>query len=107
MKTFRTAFLLFSVSVFLLSAASFASSVGRNLMTVGAAQAVSAPEPAYYVVKELDGCIGIYAADSQEPLRVVHISVADLPEEDRYLLGCGMVVRGNTELRELIEDYTS
>lgn len=105
MKAFRRTFLIFSVTVFALSAASFicaAASAAKPIRSETAA----APEPNYYVVREYMGSIGIYPNGSEDPSRVVHISVSELPDEDRYLLECGILVRSNSELRELIEDYT-
>lgn len=106
MKTFRKAFLLFSVSVFVLSAASFSSALYNRNRPVSTTAAASSTGPAYYIVKEYNGNIGIFPEDSTQPKRTVHINVADLPDEDRYLLECGILVRSETELRELIEDYT-
>ena len=105
-KTFRRIFLLFSVSIFVLSAASFVSAVRTSLTPLSAKAATAAAEPNYYIVKEYMGSIGIYPDGSESPSRIVHITVDELPDEDRYLLECGILVRSYSELRELIEDYT-
>ena len=58
-----------------------------------------------FVVRELDGKIGIYTADGQL-LKKIDVSVSLFPKADREALAKGIEVGSWQELITLIQDYT-
>ena len=60
-----------------------------------------------YIIKEYDGRIGIFTSSDTQPIRVVQVYVAYLPERDRYDLKDGIYVEGILRLEKIIEDLRS
>lgn len=60
----------------------------------------------YWRVCEYQGKIGIFLADGTL-YDVLDIYVKTLPEADKRMLGEGIVIKNEAELRSIIEDYTS
>lgn len=101
MKAFQRIFLLFAVVCFILSAASFASSINER-----ASEPVAATDSSY--ILKCDGeAICVYSDSAcTERIGVLDICVSDLPPEDRQLLECGLLIENEQQLLSLIEDYT-
>lgn len=60
-----------------------------------------------YVLKEYEDGIGVYRKNESTPFQQLDVVVDTLPEYDQNALKQGMKVKDDTELRRLIEDYTS
>ena len=60
-----------------------------------------------YTVKEYNGRIGIFSADSNELLRILDVYLSTLPSEDVEKLAVGIKIRSESELQQIIEDYSS
>ncbi len=60
-----------------------------------------------YTVKEYEGKVAVFEANSNSPLTVYESYVSLLPEYDRMLLKEGISVDNTEELQKIIEDYTS
>ena len=104
-------FLAFSISIFVLSAASLFSAAAD-----GAADSYEPSEQAEhdtvplncerYIIRTSDGRVMLYDSSGSEPIRELDISYNDLPPEDRALLDSGLLVEDRERLLALIEDYT-
>lgn len=104
MKSFQRLFLLFAVICFVLSAASFASSLGGD----GKRNAPSADGRESYVLRSEGDVICVYSDTScSERMGVLSVRASELPAEDRDLLECGLLIENEEQLLSLIEDYTS
>jgi len=60
-----------------------------------------------YMLKEHDGRIAVFPAQSEEPELVLDVLVKHLPDFDRTQMQQGIQVKDYEELVRLIEDYTS
>ncbi len=69
---------------------------------------VSAPEhPPLCEVREYNGRIGLFKADSSVPYRVIDYNTALMPEFDREQLREGVIMETEEELRRFIEDIAT
>ncbi len=68
---------------------------------------VPAAEKQGYFLKEHDGRLAVFAAGSSEPLYVFHVSIGTMSDFDKDALREGIFAQDLTELRDLVEDYTS
>ncbi len=60
----------------------------------------------HYVVKGINGKIGVFFENDTTPLYVLDGPyIRDLPEYDQKLLEQGIVADDNTELLKILEDY--
>ena len=108
------AFLAFSVSIFVLSAASLYSAAADRADTTAAQSAVQsavqsgeeAKATDRYVIRSTNGRVVLFDASGTVPIRELDISYNDLPPEDRALLDSGLQVDDVSRLLALIEDYT-
>ncbi len=102
MKGFQRLFLLFAAVCFILSAASFASSINRQSESTAA----SASDPGY-VLRSDNGIICVYSDYAcTERIGILNVRPDDLPPEERSLLECGLLIENEEQLLSLIEDYT-
>lgn len=104
MKSFQRLFLFFAAICFVLSAASFASSLG------GRGDAAPSAENAResYVLRSEGDIICVYSDTScTERIGVLDVRAGELPAEDRGLLECGLLIENEEQLLSLLEDYTS
>lgn len=60
-----------------------------------------------YLIKEYDGRIGVFTLGDTQPIRVIQVYVAYLPERDRCDLKEGIYVNGILRLEKIIEDLRS
>ena len=61
-----------------------------------------------YVMKSVDGKIGVFKPESQKPLYTLgDVHLKSLPQYDQKLLNTGIKVYSEKELKSLIEDYDS
>ena len=60
-----------------------------------------------YLLKEHNGRIAVFPAESEEPELVLDVLVKYLPDLDRTQMQQGIHVKDYEELVRLIEDYTS
>lgn len=60
-----------------------------------------------YVIGVYDEKIAVFAQGDAVPIETYDVYVTTLPESDQKSLRKGIEVKGKTELRRLIEDYTS
>lgn len=104
MKSFKRLFLFFAVICFVLSAASFASSLERE--NEKAVRRAASDES--YVLKSEGDVICVYSDTScTERMGVLSVRASELPAEDRDLLECGLLIENEEQLISLLEDYTS
>lgn len=69
---------------------------------------VSAPEsPPVCEVREYNGRIGLFKADSSVPYRVIDYDISLMPEFDREQLRAGVIMETEEELRRFIEDIAT
>ena len=69
---------------------------------------VSVPEQtAVCEVREYNGRIGLFKADSSVPYRVIDYDISLMPEFDREQLREGVVMETEEELRRFIEDIAT
>ena len=61
---------------------------------------------AYWKVCEYQGKIGIFLADGTL-YDVLDVHIKNLPEADKRMLGEGIIIKNEADLRSIIEDYTS
>ena len=59
-----------------------------------------------YILRNYNGKIGIFAADSDSPMQVLDISIDTLPDEDQQQLAVGIYVPNQLALQTKIEDYS-
>ncbi len=59
----------------------------------------------YYTVKEYQGKVAVFEKDSENPMDVLDVYVAQLPETDRTQLHDGIIIETKEKLARLIEDY--
>ena len=118
MRSLKAIFCLFAVIIFILSAASFAStardfdrrgevvrsSERASLETASASQPQS---ERIYIVRREGDAVCVYERGSDVPLGRLAIDPRGLPETDRMLLECGIMAEGDAQLLALIEDYGS
>jgi len=64
-------------------------------------------KPYQYMLREYDGRIAVFPAESEEPELVLDVLVKYLPDFDRTQMQQGIHVKDYEELVRLIEDYTS
>ena len=60
-----------------------------------------------YLVREYDGRIGVYVPGDTQPIRVIQVYVAYLPESDRVDLREGIYVTGALALEKILDDFRS
>ena len=60
-----------------------------------------------YVMKSVDGKIGVFKPDSKKPLYTLEVHLKSLPQYDQKLLNTGIKIYSEKELKSLIEDYDS
>lgn len=60
-----------------------------------------------YIIGVYDDKIAVFAQGDEVPIETYDVYVTTLPESDQKTLRKGIPVKGKTELRRLIEDYTS
>lgn len=61
-----------------------------------------------YVMKSVDGKIGVFKPDSKMPLYTLgEVHLKSLPQYDQKLLNTGIKIYSEKELKSLIEDYDS
>lgn len=61
-----------------------------------------------YIMKSVDGKIGVFKPDSQKPLYTLgEVHLKSLPQYDQKLLNTGIKIYSEKELKSLIEDYDS
>ena len=63
------------------------------------------PDPNSYLIKEVNGKIGIY--QNGELLRVVDVDVSTLRPNDAQQIEQGIVLQTDQDLASFLEDYTS
>ena len=59
-----------------------------------------------YILRNYNGKIGIFPADSDTPQQVLNIEIDTLPDEDQQQLAVGIYVPNQEELQSKIEDYS-
>ena len=59
-----------------------------------------------FLLRETEGKIGVYASNG-ELLKILDVSLEELPQSDREALSAGISVKSWRELISLIQDYTS
>lgn len=65
-------------------------------------------EEAEFVLREYDGCIGVFSPRSGDgPISVTDIELRSLREADREILSSGIAVADREELLSLLEDLGS
>ncbi len=101
MKAYQRLFLVFAIACFLLSAAAFASSLFSS--KTGSAPTVNDS----YVIKSDGDLVRVYSDTAcTEQIGVLDIRANELPEEDRGLLECGLLIESEEQLLSVLEDYT-
>lgn len=75
----------------------------------GAASSSETPAPSQpaYILREYDGKLGIFPADSDTPQEVIDVPISLLPPYDQAELRSGVPAADDAELSRLLEDYTS
>lgn len=106
MKALRRLFLIFSLVIFALSAASFMSSARLSAQRHAGGREPMAQEQSY-ILRCDNGKVCVYENGSDQPIGRLNIDPADLPEDDRRLLECGILVQNRSQLMSLLEDYSS
>ena len=98
---------LLAVAASLLMIALFA--VFLFFFGAGAANSSESPEPSQpaYVLREYDGKLGVFPADSDTPQEVIDVPISLLPPYDQAQLRSGVPAANDAELSRLLEDYTS
>jgi len=82
------------------------STEDETLLPQKTRQTSSRQEEPLFILKEYNGCIGVFKEGEKEPSRVLEdVVVKSLPEYDRKLLKTGIKVYSLWELQDLIEDY--
>lgn len=62
--------------------------------------------PAYqYIIKEYNGKVAVFTANSDEPFKITERSISELTEGDRDILKKGIPVYTSAELNKRLEDY--
>jgi len=63
--------------------------------------------PYQYLLREERQCLGLYLAEQGqwEKIADIDVTLEDLPETDREILGTGIVLRDAEELQRTLEDY--
>ena len=65
-------------------------------------------EEAEFVLREYDGCIGVFSPQSEDgPITVTDIELRSLREADREIVRNGLAVADREELLSLLEDFGS
>ncbi|MDR1002339.1 MAG: BofC C-terminal domain-containing protein [Oscillospiraceae bacterium] len=95
-----SAFLLVSVLIFASSARTYAAEKEKDVSELSG-------QNGYFVVRQIDGKIGIFGGTDEQPITTIDVDVAELPEEDRNLLESGLIAESYSELVSIIEDYQS
>ena len=84
----------------------FLAFVMAAFMLAGCAFAASDSE--IYIMREKDGYVGVFTeGDAENPIFMTDIVVLSLPEADREMLKEGIMVKGEEELRGILEDFGS
>ncbi len=60
-----------------------------------------------YYLREYEGRLAVFQSGSEEPLHVFNVSIATMSEYDQVELREGIFAESLSELRSLVEDYTS
>lgn len=103
MKSFRRLFLLFAAVCFVLSAASFASSIGGRDEEKAETSAAGS-----YVLRSEGDLICVYSDSAcTNRMGVLSVRACELPAQEQSLLECGMLIENEEQLISLLEDYTS
>ena len=61
----------------------------------------------YLVLGTWKGYVALFDAGQTEPLQFFPTPLAALPEADRAALEEGIIIRNDTQLQQLLEDYLS
>ena len=102
MKKFFTAFCVTLTILFALIAVVFTTKKDNNINTENSTKFSSE-----YKIAEHLGKLAIYKINSDIPVKVYNIYLENLPASDRAEIKNGITCKDDTELRRLIEDYTS
>lgn len=96
-----------TLSALLLSSA--ISSKDKPTTEVESTQSISQESSeVLYVMKTVDGKIGVFKPDSEVPLYTLNdVHLKSLPQYDQKLLNTGIKIYSEKELKSLIEDYDS
>ena len=63
---------------------------------------------AFYVILGCwEGYVALFEKGSEEPRQIFHCPIASLPLLDQQALEEGIIVRNETQLQQLLEDYLS
>ncbi|MDO4730630.1 MAG: hypothetical protein Q4B14_00650 [Clostridia bacterium] len=65
------------------------------------------PEDSIYILRAYNSYIGIFKSDEKEPFDIIEKDMRALPELDQKMLTEGIVVKGETNLKYIIQDYES
>ncbi|MCM1226728.1 MAG: hypothetical protein NC320_04795 [Clostridium sp.] len=60
-----------------------------------------------YTLREYEGEIAVFRGESETPYRRLGVYTSVMSDQDRELLKSGIFVKTESELKRLIEDYTS
>ncbi len=106
----RFVFTVFSVCLFLIAATSLTMSIKSAVHADGYSdkQSRSAQMSAdkSYIVRQEGERVFLYDKHTNRLIRELDLCPVDLPDEDRALLQCGLIVDGDAALAALIEDYS-
>jgi len=95
-------------SVFTLIYLSFSGSPPASDPSLPHTEAPGLSQPAFlYYLRDFEGMLAVFMADSTEPFQIYEIFTDSLPPEDSQRLRFGIGARDELELQRLIEDYTS
>ena len=60
-----------------------------------------------YILRELEGRVALFSPGEEIPFELTQIPVKSLPYQDQVSLRNGLVLRGEAELRPVLEDFGS
>lgn len=62
----------------------------------------------YRIARQYNGKLGIFLPDTPlVPERIIDVEISSLPPEDKKMFEKGLLINSQTQLANLIEDYTS
>lgn len=61
----------------------------------------------YLVLGSFKGYVALFEAGAEEPRQIFPYQVTSLPPADQAALEKGIVIRNDTQLNQLLEDYLS
>ncbi len=100
--TWRSVALAIAVSLLLASVALFI--IFRFFIPGGAPAPTDQPR---YVIGNWEGQVAVFEGQAAYPMQVFDVYVSTLPEEERAKIQTGIPVADETQLYQLLEDYTS